>query len=497
MRNKSKYVVVIKDNIKIIGASVLSIIFLIISLLMIRTGPTFLFFIPPVLLIVLLAFLAIDKFLMLTVLLVPVSIQLRFILPGTSADVFLPTELMLAGILILMTCKIFITREIDRKILTHPISIISFCMLGWYLFTSLTSTLPVVSLKSFITRLWFFTGFYLLAAEIFRKPERIGNYFYAYICGMIPVVIYYLFRMRQAGIFNQKEAYAAIRPFFNDHTSFGASLAFCIPVIVYTLAIRKTSKILRIILSILLGLFCAAFVFSYSRAAWLSLAVAALVVFVLILRISWKIIVPATVGIFICISLLWSSLIVRLNENKQESSDNIKSHLQSIANIRSDASNMERVNRWKSALRMFKEKPLIGWGPSTYQFKYAPYQIASEKTVISTNFGERGNAHSEYLGSLVDSGIFGLILYFLLLFISIRKGIRICQTHNNKQIRYIAIALVAGLISYAIHGAFNNFLDTDKISALFWGMIAAIVTIDNSMKEEIESKRLSQVGSND
>jgi O-antigen ligase len=158
---------------------------------------------------------------------------------------------------------------------------------------------------------------------------------------------------------------------------------------------------------------------------------------------------------------------------------------------------MERVNRWKCALRMFTEKPLMGWGPATYQFNYAPFQMASEKTIISTNFGEGGNAHSEYLGSLAELGIPGLMLYLFLLFISIRKGIIIWRRHNDKQIRYMSLALVAGLITYAIHGALNNFLDTDKISALFWGMIAAIVSIDIRLKEEKEAERLSQISSDD
>jgi putative inorganic carbon (HCO3(-)) transporter len=493
MGNRSIYLNVIKDNVKIIGAFVLSIVFIIISLLFIRTGLSVLWLIPPALLMILLAFLAIDKFLFLTILLVPVSIQLRFIIPGTSADIFLPTELMLAGILILMIFKVFITREVSSKILKHPISIVSFCMLGWYLITSLTSTLPAVSVKSFITRLWFFSGFYLLAAQIFSKPERIRNYFFTYIAGMTPVVCYYLFRMWQAGISNQKVAYPVIRPFFNDHTSFGAALAFCLPVIIYLLVVRGTSKISRAVLSIILFFFSAAFVFSYSRAAWLSLAVAALVVSFLLLRISWKIVLPVVVTASIIIYMTWSSIEILLNENKQESSGNMKSHLQSIANIRSDASNMERFNRWKSALRMFNEKPFLGWGPATYQFRYAPFQKASEKTIISTNYGEGGNAHSEYLGSMVDSGIPGLLLYLLLLFISIRKGIIILEIHNDRQTRYLALALVAGLITYVVHGALNNFLDTDKISALFWGMIAAIAAIDIRMKEEKEDGRLSQV----
>jgi O-antigen ligase len=314
---------------------------------------------------------------------------------------------------------------------------------------------------------------------------------------MVPVVIYYLIRMWQAGIFNQKAAYKAIRPFFNDHTAFGSALAFCIPVIICFLFRRKHSGIIKTGLLILLFLFSAAFIFSYSRAAWLSLFAAALVVSVLLFKISWKIVLPATICIIVTISMSWSGLIMQLNENKQESSSNIQKHLQSIANVRSDVSNMERINRWKSAIRMFREKPLMGWGPATYQFKYAPFQIASEKTVISTNYGEGGNAHSEYLGSLVDSGIPGLILYILLLFFSVRKGIIIWKTHWDKQIRNIALALVAGLVTYVVHGILNNFLDTDKISALFWGMIAAIVAIDIRMKQEAESRGLSEVGGND
>jgi O-antigen ligase len=114
--------------------------------------------------------------------------------------------------------------------------------------------------------------------------------------------------------------------------------------------------------------------------------------------------------------------------------------------------------------------------------------MADEKTIISTNYGEGGNAHSEYFGSLVDSGAPGLIFYLLLLFISIRKGIIIFKNHRNKQIRNMALALVTGLMTYAVHGALNNFLDTDKISALFWGMIAAIVAIDIGRKQDLQQE---------
>jgi putative inorganic carbon (HCO3(-)) transporter len=491
MGNRPKYFLQVKNNITVISAFILSILFLIISVALVNNGLSVLWLIPPFLVLAFLAFSAIDKFLLLTVFLVPVSIQLRFIIPETTADISLPAELMLAGILLLMIFKIVYSREISKKILVHPVSGISICLLTWYLITSLTSTIPLVSLKSFITRLWFFAGFYILAVEIFNKPEQIKKYFYAYITGMVPVVFYYLFRMWEAGIINQKAAYLAIRPFFNDHTSFGAALSMCIPVLFYLVTRKEETKLLRAVLSIVLMFFIAAFIFSYSRAAWLSLVFAAGASTVIYLRISWKLIFPMLAAGSVIVFMSWTSLIMRLNKNTQDSSDNIKSHIQSMANIRSDASNLERVNRWKSAGRMFREKPFLGWGPSTYQFRYAPFQIASEKTIISTNYGEGGNAHSEYLGALVDSGIPGMILYIILLIGAIWKGILIWKTHTERNMRYLALALVAGLLTYVFHGALNNFLDTDKISALFWGMIAAIVAIDIKMKKENEQINLS------
>ena len=52
---------------------------------------------------------------------------------------------------------------------------------------------------------------------------------------------------------------------------------------------------------------------------------------------------------------------------------------------------MERINRWKCAVSMFKEKPILGYGPGTYQFHYGVFQNHKDKTIISTNSGDMGN----------------------------------------------------------------------------------------------------------
>lgn len=442
--------------------------------------PDILWLIPFIIIVIILALKAIDRLLILTVFLAPLSIQLRFIIPETRADLFIPTEMMLAVILPVVLYKAFVSGEINRKILKHPVTVTGFLIIIWGLTTSLTGTMLLVSLKSILTKMWFFAGFFVLATSVFADRKRIRIYLLAYVAGMVIPASLFLYKMWGAGIFNQPAAYMASRPFFNDHTSLGAALAFCLPFLAGELFCKSKSWGYRVSIFTLLMIFIPAFMLSYSRAAWLSLIIASLFWMVLRFRIPAKVIIPSLVALIAVIAFSWSSILVRLNDIRHESSGDFASHISSIGNITTDASNLERINRWKSGLRMAAEKPLTGWGPGTYQFQYAPYQMASEKTIISTNWGEGGNIHSEYLGALVESGIPGFILYLLLVILIVYRGSVLFRNEEERDTRYLILALSAGVVTYAVHGALNNFLDTDKISALFWGMAAAITALDIS-----------------
>jgi O-antigen ligase len=185
-------------------------------------------------------------------------------------------------------------------------------------------------------------------------------------------------------------------------------------------------------------------------------------------------------------------LIDRLERNKQDSSTDFVEHIQSMSNISSDASNLERINRWNCAIRLYNERPFWGWGPGTYQFVYAPFQRTKEKTIISTNAGDMGNAHSEYFGPLAESGILGMLTFiFLVIAVSI-TGLRVYKRAESKEVKLIALVILLGLMSYFAHGFLNNFLDTDKASVPFWGFVGILVALDiyHSKKKENPSKEI-------
>jgi O-antigen ligase len=246
---------------------------------------------------------------------------------------------------------------------------------------------------------------------------------------------------------------------------------------------KRRGVVIGLIAILILGL-----VLSYTRAAWVSLLGAMAFAFVLKFRISFGKFVSLVVVGVVALAFSWNSIIMRLEKNSQDSSSALSEHVESVSNISTDASNLERINRWNCAIRMFKERPLVGWGPGTYAFQYAPFQRAAEKTIISTNQGDLGNAHSEFLGPLAESGILGMLSFLILMLTVYYKGMQLYYTLPKGDLKRLIFFTLLALTTYFVHGFLNNFLDTDKLAVPFWGFIAIIVAVDIYHRNEISQE---------
>ncbi len=433
---------------------------------------------PLVFAIVLLAVYSFDKVVYLIAFLAPLSIPLREYLPGIGFDMYIPTEPLLFGLLILFVLKIIQQREFDRKILFHPISLAVYLNLFWILITSVTSSMPIVSFKFLLMRIWFVVGLYLLTAKLFSKGKNMEKYVWLYVVPLMLVIAYSTYRHLGYGLWNKQAAHFVVSPFYRDHTSYGAATAFYLPFLVMFTLNNYFTKKMRFLAALALAVVFLGFVLSYSRAAWLSIALAFGVWCIIKLGIRFRTLFFTMVSVIGLFVMFQSQILMKLEQNSEESSANMMTHISSMANISSDASNLERINRWSCALRMFAEKPVFGYGPGTYMFKYAPYQLSKDRTIISTNSADGGNAHSEYFGPMAESGVMGIVTYLLIIAMVIYTAVNSYTRLNDYRLKSIVLAALIGLITYYIHGLMNNFLDTDKISVPFWGFTAMVVAID-------------------
>ncbi len=392
-------------------------------------------------------------------------------------ELSMPVEPMMILFTLMFFFRVLANRSYDVRLLRHPVSIALMLSLAWMLITSCTSSIPLVSFKYLLARLWFVVPFFFAAAQIFRDTRRIRQFFWCYAIGLIAVVC--LATAKTVGNFSDLQTlHRVMRPFYNDHTAYGCVIALFLPAAFYFIFSRGSKGWARLLFLGIFALLIVGLFFSYCRAAWLSV-LGAIGVYVLIrmgMKVKWMVLL---FGLGVAVFFTYQSdVLYKLGKNHQDSSYDLAGQIKSISNISTDASNLERLNRWASAIRMWKEQPLLGCGPGTYQFLYASYQRSYQLSTISTNAGNLGNAHSEYIGPLTEQGVPGVALVVCIFMATFATGVRVYRTAKDKQVANMALAFTLSLLTYYIHGVFNNFLDTDKLSVPFWSFTAVIVALD-------------------
>lgn len=449
------------------------------------------YLLPAALVVGLLAVFRLDRLIMLSAFLVPLSVTIQDL--GFGAGLILPTEPIIILIMVAALLKLLHEGVWDKEFIRHPITIAILINTGWILFTSISSTMPLVSLKFFISRVWYIVVFYFFASHMFGEMRRSLNFIWFFLISSIGVVSYIVILHSTHG-FSRDAVFTIIQPFFWIHGVYAAMVALLIPIF-FVLALKgkefQYSPLRRSFLLFFGFVFVAAVIFSYTRGAWLSVFAAAVALVVFLLRIKLKLIYTVVIAGVLVLIYYQGDIMMELSRNKTGSnSKNMEKHLQSATNIRNDPSNLERINRWSCAWRMFQDKPVLGFGPGTYMFQYAPYQLSYQKTVISTNFATLGHAHSEWLNPLAEMGLFGMLSWFAVFVITFIRALHLIYYAIDKRIRYLTMALTLALLTYFVHGFLNSYFDYDKIAVPFWAFISMIVCMDlknkNALKEEQE-----------
>lgn len=441
----------------------------------------YLFTIPIILAVLYVAIYHIDFLFQTIIFFTPLSINIEEY--TDQFGLFLPTEPLLFGILLLLIFYQIKEPIFTGALLKHPLILILMGYFAWLVITSVTSTHPLVSFKSLLSRLWYVLPLLFFGSVLFSRKGLITRFFWLLTIGTVLVIIYTLLTHAGYG-FGEKESHWVMSPFYKDHTIYGAAIALVFPFPVMLFLIKKQTLLSSLILAVFFLIILFGLYFSYTRAAWLSVLGAMAVITLVLLKVRFTYVFALAILIIGILFTQQDSIQMELARNKTEhTTEAFDERLQSAANVTTDASNLERINRWSCAIEMFKERPIFGFGPATYSFEYARFQEPENLTIISTNFGDMGNAHSEYLSALSETGLVGFVLfllfvggvfYYLLIFIQRAQGV-------NQQYFIIGLGMLFSLTTYFIHAFLNNFLDTDKASVPIYGMIAVLFVLENRL----------------
>jgi probable O-glycosylation ligase (exosortase A-associated) len=260
--------------------------------------------------------------------------------------------------------------------------------------------------------------------------------------------------------------------FLAANNSIGLAMAMNVPLLAY-LAKIENRQWLKQIMRAMLVLSYPAVVCTYSRGAWLGLAMAT---FLIVFKSRHRFVTAAATGIVIAILI---PLLSHLAPTR------LTQRYDTLANYEKDASAESRFWNWEFCRRVGTARPLTGGGFDFYSIRlYATYY----PEFLERWPGKFWSCHSMWLTVLGEHGIVGFLLWLALMFSALVSLRRIrAYASSDAQFAWMsecADALQGGLVAFMVVG---TFLDTAYFDMYYF--LIGIVVI---MKEMI--RRRSQSG---
>ncbi len=198
---------------------------------------------------------------------------------------------------------------------------------------------------------------------------------------------------------------------------------------------------------------------TYSRAGWFSTAISLCVPIIVFLRWKEKHIVPSIIFMLFMILIPAPWVIDRVFERFSSAPPEIMT---------------ARYDQFTVAFNIWKANPFFGFGVGNYMLALDTY---------NTNWSLELPVHNVFLWLAADTGIFGIILFYGIIFTTLRRLWIIIKKHQYPDCR-IALAIFTGLAAYLLDGLTNPLLRESTVYMLFWVLIAMSVALTRICHEK-------------
>ena len=199
------------------------------------------------------------------------------------------------------------------------------------------------------------------------------------------------------------------------------------------------------VLVLVTGLALAAVVASWSRGAWLSLAVATAVIVMFWPRKLWQGASLLALGGLLLLGGIQVGVVpASITERITSFSEDLR-----FGDVRGEDITdenyavLERLAHWQAALGMAQDHPWLGVGFGNYEPAYADYALINWPYPL-------GHAHNYYLTILAETGVVGLVAYFGVWTAVFWQTIRVIRRSDGWQ-RGVALGLLGVWTALTVH----------------------------------------------
>lgn len=379
-------------------------------------------------------------------------------------------------------------KEISLRFIFHPLFILLLIHFFWIIFTTVVSTEPLISIKYTLAKSWYLVCFVLIPLILFKEVKDFKQWGLFFLIPLVTTVLIILLRHSQYG-FTFSTINNAVIPIYRNHVDYACTLGIILPLL-WILRKWFVSNLAKIFLYGSMALIIAGIYFSYTRAAWLCAPIAFAVYWVIRFRLI-RIAIPMALaaGVLVIVWLSYDNTYLQYAPNYEKTITHHKfDDLVSATYKMEDISTVERFYRWVAGFYMVKERPLIGFGPSSFYNTYHSYVDRHFTTYVSDN-PEKSGMHNYYIMVAVEQGIIGIALFILLIVSVLIYGERLYHrmaTGPEKQL------LIATLVSFSCNLfilTLNDMVETDKLGSFFWLSIAIVIMFGVKDLEKRENVR--------
>lgn len=326
------------------------------------------------------------------------------------------------------------------------------------------------ALKRSLVYVCFIGGYFLVKMALgSQKFSRRAMYALSIACAVVSIIgIVEYFIGSPSAIWQDRALFSDIRgrvvSTFQNPNVLGEYLVLTIPVCAALVAAEDNfRRRFFFFISALLGISC--LVLTWSRGAWLGLIFAAALT---LLFVSRKWLVGAVLAIPVgAVGLAFAG-------------GKVMARLLSVTNF-SDSSTAYRINIWKSTLDMLKDTFFFGIGTGAGAFESVfPFYALPGLTKVE-------HSHSLYLQITVETGIFSLIVFLMIVFLFIKRALSFERHAISGKNRYIAAGLFCGILAFLLQGFTDFVFYNYRVALMFWmtlGLIMAHISASRDSAEE-------------
>jgi O-antigen ligase len=402
---------------------------------------------------------------------IPFSTELD--LPGGFSTDF-PDEILMwwmfgLGILLLIKNKSF-----SKEILKYPLTLVILIHWVWIIITCISSVDISYSIKYWLSKSWYLMNFYVLGIYFLKEGTRKSVFANLVLVASCITVLIIETKHAFTG-FAFSEINESVRPFYRNHVNYACLLVAVFPFI-YPLWKKYQHQLITKTIVFCAGIILlAGILFSYTRAAYISL----FSIFIFYPIIRYRLVnLSFVLAIFITIAgVLYFTAGNRYLElapdyNKAVSHTDFGNLLEATPQGK-DISTMERLYRWVAGGNMIVEKPVLGFGPANFYNAYQSFTLTQFTTYVSDN-EERSSIHNYYLMIAVEQGIPGLIIFLAILYFYFKMAEQFWQASNTLQKHWI-LASVWSMGAILMILIFNDMVESDKVGSFFFLNMAILV----------------------